>query len=125
MVATIPTNSEDIFEAKSSAVRSLIDLFAKKEESARLEEARTDAILDGKPGQADAGTSQSTATGNQSLNWVRLNLFVNINFRNLGSEESTSSSTTGKNQEDAMEETVKKCMFKLVSILEFFSWCCV
>ena len=63
MLATVPTNADDMFESKSSAVGALIDLFTRKEESARLEEARTDAILDGKPGQAEGGTSQATATG--------------------------------------------------------------
>lgn len=63
MVATVPPGAEDIFDAKPLAIRALIDLFVSKEESARLEEARTDEILDGKPGQSDAGSAQSSSTG--------------------------------------------------------------
>lgn len=61
----MPNNTDDIFDSKTSAIRALIDLFINKEESARLEEARTDEILDGKPptGNSDASTSQSTSTG--------------------------------------------------------------
>jgi hypothetical protein len=63
MLVTVPANDEDIFDAKTLAIRALIDLFIRKEDSARLEEARTDAILDGKPGQSDSGTTQSTSSG--------------------------------------------------------------
>lgn len=65
MVATIPANSDDIFDSKSSAIQALIDVFIDKEASARLEEARTDEILDGKPstGKADMGASQVGTNG--------------------------------------------------------------
>lgn len=63
MIVTVPPGTEEIFDTKPLAIRALIDLFIRKEESARLEEARTDEILDGKPGQSDAGASQSTSTG--------------------------------------------------------------
>jgi hypothetical protein len=63
MIVTVPSNREDIFDAKPLAIRALIDLFVRKEDSARLEEARTDEILDGKPGQSEPGTTQSTSFG--------------------------------------------------------------
>lgn len=44
MTKTIAKNSSSCY-----AIETLIDIFIEKEESARLEEARTDAILDGKP----------------------------------------------------------------------------
>lgn len=64
MIATVPSCSDNIFDSKTLAITALIDLFIKKEESARLEEARTDEILDGKPDQSDPGSSQSTSIGN-------------------------------------------------------------
>jgi hypothetical protein len=63
MLVAVPASDEDIFDNKTLAIRALIDLFIKKEDSARLEEARTDAILDGKPGQSDSATTQSTSSG--------------------------------------------------------------
>nr|CAG4646816.1 EOG090X017M [Megafenestra aurita] len=83
MIATVPPGADDIFDAKPLAIKALIDLFVNKEESARLEEARTDEILDGKPDQNDRGSGQSSAIAN-----------------------------AGKTQEDAMEETVKKLLHK-------------
>ncbi|XP_059351201.1 protein wings apart-like isoform X2 [Daphnia carinata] len=82
MTVTVPANSEDEVGNKNVAIRALIDLFVRKEDSARLEEARTDEILDGKPDQTDAGASEPA------------------------------SNNTGKTQEDAMEETVKKLLHK-------------
>lgn len=63
MIATVPPGADDIFDAKPLAIKALIDLFVNKEESARLEEARTDEILDGKPDQNDRGSGQSSAIG--------------------------------------------------------------
>lgn len=82
MTVTVPVNGEDEMGNKTIAIRALIDLFIRKEDSARLEEARTDEILDGKPDQTDAGSSEPP------------------------------SNNTGKTQEDAMEETVKKLLHK-------------
>lgn len=63
MTVTVPVNGEDEIGNKTIAIRALIDLFIRKEDSARLEEARTDEILDGKPDQTDAGTAKPTPTG--------------------------------------------------------------
>lgn len=63
MTVTVPVNDEDARGSKTLAISALIDLFIRKEDSARLEEARTDEILDGKPDQNDAGTTKSTSTG--------------------------------------------------------------
>lgn len=60
MEANVPGRTEDVFDSKPSAIVALINLFVSKEESARLEEARTDEILDGKPpGQSDVPPSSS------------------------------------------------------------------
>ena len=62
MEASVPGRTEDVFDSKPSAIVALINLFVSKEESARLEEARTDEILDGKPpGQSDVPPA---STGN-------------------------------------------------------------
>ena len=112
MIANAPSGDEDIFDSKPLAIKALIDLFINKEESARLEEARTDEILDGKPGgQSDNGSTQSSSAGGNHL----IKMLFNggsclIYFFCVGPNE-TSSTNAGKTQEDAMEETVKKCEF--------------
>ena len=63
--APVPSNPEDIFDGPQTAVGALIHLFITKEESARLEEARTDEILDGKAqsGPNDGGPSHASNAG--------------------------------------------------------------
>lgn len=70
MIATAPSSADDIFDSKPLAIKALIDLFVNKEESARLEEARTDEILDGKAGQSDNGSSQTSSTGG-NCSWLK------------------------------------------------------
>ena len=61
-------DDDDIFTEQQTTLKALIGLFINKEESARLEEARTDAILDGKPPghQPESGSSQPNSSGNKS-----------------------------------------------------------
>jgi hypothetical protein len=58
----LPSNPEDIFDGPQTAVGALFHLFITKEESARLEEARADEILDGKAqsGPIDGGPSHAS-----------------------------------------------------------------
>jgi len=84
-------DDDDIFTEQQTTLKALIGLFINKEESARLEEARTDAILDGKPPghQPESGSSQPNSSG-----------------------PNDTAASAGKAQEDAMEETVKKLLHK-------------
>lgn len=69
LAAPVPTNNDDIFDdSKATAIGALIDLFNSKEESARLEEARTDEILDGKApsAQTEGSCTQAPVTGTPS-----------------------------------------------------------
>jgi len=88
LATVVPSTGEDIFTQQQTTLGALIDLFISKEESARMEEARTDEILDGKPPghQQESRSSQSNASG-----------------------PNDTAASAGKAQEDAMEETVKKC----------------
>jgi len=92
LATPVPISSDDMFSKAQTTLGALIDLFTSKEESARLEEARTDEILDGKPPthvKQESGSSQCHTSGaNESV------------------------SSAGKAQEDAMEETVKKLLHK-------------
>nr|CAG4638252.1 EOG090X017M [Cyclestheria hislopi] len=93
VTAPVPSDADDIFgSSSSSALRALIDLFISKEESARQEEARTDAILDGKTNDVSSLSPEMSSFGNV--------------------DSSTSSNTAQKTQEDAVEETVKKLLHK-------------
>nr|CAG4640633.1 EOG090X017M [Eulimnadia texana] len=93
ITARVPSRGDEIFDGgESSAIKALIDLFTAKEESARLEEARTDAILDGKAPANDVSNMSS------------------IGFPGLS--ESSTSANVAKPQEDAAEDTVKKLLHK-------------
>nr|CAG4648495.1 EOG090X017M [Polyphemus pediculus] len=91
LAAPVPYGSDEVFGQKVTSLSALINLFIAKEESARLEEARTDEILDGKPptGANGGNSSQSLNSGNND-----------------------NPSNANNKQEDAMEETVKKLLHK-------------
>ena len=75
--APVPSNPEDIFDGPQTAVGALIHLFITKEESARLEEARTDEILDGKAqsGPNDGGPSHASNAGTLLSSFPQILLF--------------------------------------------------